>query len=305
MATKASAATKLPFRKSPLSPQALLAKLKSQGLLVDDEELALSYMSYVGHFRLKGYWYQLQNPLTKFFKPNITFAHICSRYECDREIRAIILESVERLEVAVRTVICNFLSLKYSPHWFLTTEIFAPKGRNGIGQMLSKIEGEIERASSRSYIKSYYEKHDDPYLPPSWAMSECVTLGTWSKIFAMLRDPADRKAISSKFGIKQVEVFESWLHTLTVLRNMAAHHDRFLDIKIGVSPTNLKLKGITFPDNKTVYASLTVIHVLLTSIGFQGGLKARLLAIEEKYGAEHFQHMGFVKNWNTEGKGWG
>lgn len=47
------------------------------------------------------------------------------------------MESAERLEVAVRTVICNLLSLKYSPHWYLKSEIFAPKGRVGLGQEAS------------------------------------------------------------------------------------------------------------------------------------------------------------------------
>ena len=303
MAKKAPV-TKPPFAKTAFTPQALLAKLKTQGLIVNDDDIALKYIAYVGHFRLKGYWYQLQDPATKNFHPNTTFDHICQRYECDREVRTIIMESAERLEVAVRTVICNMLSLKYSPHWYLKTEIFAPKGRNGIGQMLSKIEGEVERASSRLYIKAYFESYEDPYLPPSWAMSECVTLGTWSKIFAMLRDPTDRKVISSKFGITQVEVFESWLHALTVLRNMAAHHDRFIDVKIGVSPTNLKLKDIKFIDNKTVYASLTVIHVLLSSIGFNGTFKSRLASMEERYGAAHFQRMGFPEYWKTDAKGW-
>lgn len=304
MAKTAPKPAKLPYAKPALTPQAHLSKLKAQGLKVDDDNEALKYISYVGHFRLKGYWYQLQDAATKRFLPNTTFTHIIQRYECDREIRAIVMESAERLEVAVRTVICNLLSLKHSPHWYLKTEIFAPKGRTGIGQMLSKIEGEVERASSRLYIKAYYDSYEDPYLPPSWAMSECVTLGTWSKIFAMLRDPGDRKVISSKFGINQVEVFESWLHTLTVLRNMAAHHDRFIDVKIGVSPTNHKLKGIKFADNKTVYASLTVVHVLLESIKFNGAFKARLESMEQRYGVWHFQRMGFPENWKTDANGW-
>ncbi|MBV4494130.1 Abi family protein [Pseudomonas sp. SWRI12] len=303
MAKKAPV-TKTPFAKTAFTPQALLAKLKTQGLIINDDNTALKYIAYVGHFRLKGYWYQLQDSTTKNFLPNTTFEHVCQRYECDREIRAIIMESVERLEVAVRTVICNLLSLKYSPHWYLKTEIFAPRGKNGIGQMLSKIESEVDRAASRTYIKAYYDNYEDPYLPPSWAMSECVTLGTWSKIFAMLRDPTDRKVISSKFGITQVEVFESWLHTLTVLRNMAAHHDRFIDVKIGVSPTNLKLKNIKFANNKTVYASLTVIHILLNAIEFNGTFKKRLVSMEERYGAAHFQRMGFPERWKTEEKGW-
>jgi len=126
----------------------------------------------------------------------------------------------------------------------------------------------------------------------------------WSRTFSILRDPADKKAISTKFGIVQVEVFESWLHTLTVLRNMAAHHDRFLDCRLGVSPANLKLKKIKFTDNKSVYAALTVIHVLLESIQFNGSFKQRLIDLERRYGTDFFQIMGFHKNWENNATGW-
>lgn len=104
--------------------------------------------------------------------------------------------------------------------------------------------------------------------------------------------------------IVEDDVFESWLHTLTVLRNMAAHHARFLDVKTGVSPTNLKLKAIKFSDNSTVFASLTVIHILLEAIGFSEEFKMRLERMEDKYGIEHFQLMGFPEKWKTDSKGW-
>ncbi len=170
--------------------------------------------------------------------------------------------------------------------------------------MLSKIEQEVERSRQKGFIASYYTKYNDPYLPPSWAMSECMTLGMWSRTFSILRDPADKKAISTKFGITQTEVFESWLHTLTVLRNMAAHHDRFLDSKLGVSPTNFKLKKIQFTDNKSVYSALTMIHVLLESINFNGTFKQRIIDLETKYGAGFFQIMGFTQDWKSNAVGW-
>ena len=137
-----------------------------------------------------------------------------------------------------------------------------------MGQMLSKIEAGVERAGGRRFIQAYYESYDDPYLPPSWAMSECVSLGMWSRTYKILRDPSDKRAIAAKFGISQVEVFESWMHTLTVLRNTAAHHDRILHRKLGVGPANHKARSIKFKDNKSAYAALTVAHVLLDAIGF-------------------------------------
>lgn len=292
------------FGKVALSPQALLAKLKSRGLVAEDEDLALKYIGYVGHYRLKGYWYQLIDSVSGSFLPETSFEQIVSRYECDREIRAVILESVERLEVAVRTTICNHLSLKYSPHWYLNLQVFLPTRSFGMGQMLSRIEQEVGRSNQKEFIAAYYTHYGDPYLPPGWAMSECVSLGMWSRTFSILRDPLDKKAISTKFGITQVEVFASWLHTLTVLRNMAAHHDRFLGCKLGVSPTNFKQKNIRFADNKSVYAALTMIHVLLEAIGFNGAFKQRLVDIEVKYGSGLFRTLGFPHDWKTSSAGW-
>lgn len=296
--------TAVVFGKAALSPQALLARLKSRGLVTADEDLAIKYISCVGHYRLKGYWYQLIDGTSGDFLPNISFEQIINRYECDREIRAVILESVERLEVAVRTTICNHLSLKYSPHWYLNLQVFLPTKSFGMGQMLSRIEQEVARSNQKEFIAAYYVNYGDPYLPPGWAMSECVTLGMWSRTFSILRDPLDKKAISTKFGITQVEVFASWLHTLTVLRNMAAHHDRFLGCKLGVSPTNLKKKNIRFADNKSVYAALTMIHVLLDAIGFNGTFKQRLMDIEIKYGCGMFRTLGFPHDWKTSAAGW-
>lgn len=293
--------TKIPFTKKALSSQDLLKKLKDQGLIVQDESLALKYLNYVGHYRLKGYWYQLQDPGTKIFIQGTKFEEIISRYELDREIRAIIFESVERLEVAVRTVICNYLSLKYSPHWYLDSNIFAIKEKPAIQKLLSKIEEEVRRSDNKEFISSYYEKYDHPHLPPSWAMSECVSLGVWSRIFSKLLVPTDKKSISSKFGIHSVEVFTSWLHTLSVLRNMAAHHDRFLENKLGVSPKNYELGKIHFSDNKSPYAALTMIHILLESVWRNGGIKNRMVNLENTYGSVLFNKMGFPGDWRING----
>lgn len=292
------------FSKSAQPPPTLLSKLIAQNLTIPDQKLALQYITFIGHYRLKGYWFHLIDPATKQFKTGTTFEMIKDRYEFDREIRAFILEAVERLEVAIRNVLCNFLSLKYSPHWYLDSKLFKPVRKFGIGQMLSKIENEVARSGDKKFIAAYYLAYDEPYLPPSWAMSECVTLGMWSRTYKILRDPNDKKSISAKFGINQIEVFESWLHTLTVLRNMAAHHDRFLHHKLGVGPTNYRAGNIKFADNKSVYSALTVAHVLLDSIGFNTTFRQRLIDLQTKYGMGMMQELGFPNKWPVNSSGW-
>lgn len=292
------------FSKSAQTPAALMETLAARKLIVATPKLAEQYISFVGHYRLKGYWFQFIDPVTKEFKAGTTFEMIRNRYEFDREIRCLILEGIERLEVAIRTVLCNFLSLRHTPHWFLDTSLFKPGRKFSVGQMLSKIEREVARASDKRFIKAYYDEYDDPYLPPSWAMCECVTLGIWSRTYQMLRDAGEKKSVSAKFGVGQVEVFESWLHTLTVLRNMAAHHNQFLGQKLGVGPMNLKAKGIRFTDNKSVYSGLTVVHLLRDSMGFNTTFRQSLIDLKQRYGWELMRELGFPDNWPARAVGW-
>lgn len=56
------------FSKKAETPTALVAKLIAQGLTIPDKALALQYITYVGHYRLKGYWFHLTDPATKKFK---------------------------------------------------------------------------------------------------------------------------------------------------------------------------------------------------------------------------------------------
>jgi abortive infection bacteriophage resistance protein len=292
------------YAKSAITPAALLNKLIGQNLHVANQATALSYISHIGYYRLKGYWFHLLDPSTKQFPAGTTFEHIIQRYEFDRELRAIILAACERLEVAVRNAICNHLSLHDSPHWYLNPKLFKPGLRFGFGQMLAKIEQEIGRSSEKKFIAAYYQTYDDPYMPPSWAMSECVSLGTWSRIYQILREPNDKKAVSAKFGVPETEVFTSWLHTLTVMRNLSAHHDRLLHTKLRVGPSNHKSKKIKFPDNKSIFAGLTVLQVLLASIGFDAAYKQQMLKLQADYGMGLLQELGFPRSWPHSGMGW-
>ncbi|WP_022980312.1 Abi family protein [Ideonella sp. B508-1] len=234
------------FTKPASTPEQQLQKLKNCGLAVADDAQALSYLRGVGAYRLKGYWHQVQDPTTKRFPAGYAFEDIRQRCELDRELRAATIEAIDRLEVAIRSTIANHLSLTHSPHWFLDHQVFKPTQQWGIGHMIRKVEDEVGRAKGKSFVKHYFENHDDPYLPPSWAISECVSFGMWSRTYSILRDQNDKKTIAKRFGVDLPEVFQSWIHALTVLRNSAAHHAQFLGVHLGVAPAAYRRERMLF-----------------------------------------------------------
>lgn len=298
--------SKVAFTKEASTPAQLLQKWVSRGLVVapGTEQAALNYLTYVGAYRLKGYWHHEVHPSTKHFPPGRRFEDIVHRYEMDRELRALTATAVERLEVAVRAVMANYLSVRHGPHWFLQQSIFKPNRDWGMGHLIRKIEDEVHRSKGRRFVEHYFKNHDDPYLPPSWSVSECVTFGLWSRTFAILRDPNDRKAISKRFNVDTTEVFESWLHTLTVMRNIVAHNGQIYRTKIHVSPSNYKAKQLTFSDKQSFYATATVIHYMLHHAGLPNTWKADIAALFSKHQASvKLQDFGFQPSWPSAA-GW-
>ena len=101
-------------------------------------------------------------------------------------------------------------SLTHSPHWFLDASIFKPTERWESGRMVAeKVEEEVGRAKGKAFIEHYFSQHDDPYLPPSWAISECASFAMWSRTYAILRDQNDKKTIAKRFGVDEPQVFGS------------------------------------------------------------------------------------------------
>lgn len=292
------------FAKIPLTPRDILSKLVSQGLTIPPAQHAdaIRYLRYIGAFRLKGYWFHLLHPVSKTFVAGVTFQDIVDRYEFDSSLRAITSKAIEKLEVAIRTNMSDTLSQRHGSDWFLKPDIFSPNRNWGIGMMLSKIEHETRRSDSL-FIEHYYKKYTSPYLPPSWAITECVTFGFWSRTFEILKDARDKKSISMHFGVDKHEVFVSWIHALTYLRNVCAHHVRIIGHKLKISPANYKSKGIRFSDNRSFYSIATVISFLLTQTNIPNDFKSSLVSLFSSYPNINPAELGFPPNWQTA-PGW-
>lgn len=290
------------FTKVAATPEQLLAKLESRGLLVPaaTKPIALSYLRFVGGYRLKGYWFHAVDQNTKQFKPQYTFEKITDQVEFDRELRAATIEAIDRLEVAIRTVMANFLSIRHSPHWFLKAEIFKSEKGWSQEQLVIKIQEKVNRAKEKRFVKHYYAEYNQPTLPPSWSISECVSFGLWSRTFSILKDSTDKKAISMRFGVDQVDVFQSWIHTLTVVRNVAAHHGQLLRVWQRVTPAEYKAKNICFSNPKTFYASAIVIYFLLEKTNLPHRWKNSLESVFAKYPSIELRDLGFPSDWKLK-----
>ncbi|WGS59675.1 Abi family protein [Vibrio lentus] len=270
------------FTKTAKTLDEQIAILQERGLTIRDPERAKRYLEVISFFRLSSYMRPFQIPHDELhkFKAGAEFKSIVDLYAFDRELRLLMMDAIERVEVAVRATINNHMGIKYQTddqnsgsHWYLNETLF--RRDYGHKKMLSDVEHcqsrdhaqllrDIQKIKKKniaddikehhinnrireSYPRFYQQTYQLPRLMPSWAMVEELTFGTISHIYKGLSKDADRKAIAKRFDTPQ-DVFQSWLHTLNFVRNCCAHHSRLWNRELSISPKSPNGEVWTLPD---------------------------------------------------------
>jgi abortive infection bacteriophage resistance protein len=97
--------TKEVFNKPPLDLDPLIELLKKRGLNIDNIETAKYYLKFIGYYRLSAYFLSFQDATNSNshhqFKQGTTFDDVLNLYIFDRKLRLLVLDAIERIEVAM------------------------------------------------------------------------------------------------------------------------------------------------------------------------------------------------------------
>ena len=119
------------FTKQAKSNQEHLQAWQDRGLIIPNLARADRYLSFIGYYRLSAYTIPFQQIVTTpstvlhQFKANTTFDDVLNLYIFDRELRLLIMDAIERIEVAIRAQICNVLChLSGNAFWYTDEQHF-------------------------------------------------------------------------------------------------------------------------------------------------------------------------------------
>lgn len=227
--------------------------LKSRGLHISDEPNAKEYLKRIGYYRLSGYFYSMRQisgeisllengrkPIGEVktrcivldeFKPNACFQDAVELYIFDKKLRLLVLDALERIEIAIRVDIAYLLgqSDKYAYlnpsmlHTSFCSDLNKTnKGVSQYHEWLSKHAQLINR-SKEEFIKHNKATYGLPL--PIWVACEVWDFGCMSTLFSGMKKN-DQDSISQKYNINDGQIFASWLRSLNYLRNVCAHHAR-------------------------------------------------------------------------------
>ncbi len=115
------------YTKPALSIHQQIEFLANQGLIIKDHTLAYHALSTVSYYRFSGYLLPFKLPHNgsrpRQFKDQITFEQIWQLYQFDRELRLIVSDAIEKIEIAFRTALSNVTSIKLHPFWYMGFEV--------------------------------------------------------------------------------------------------------------------------------------------------------------------------------------
>jgi abortive infection bacteriophage resistance protein len=276
--------------------------LLSRGLVADRNGL-INRLTSVSYYRLSAYWYtfRVKDDANDRLIPGTTLDTVWKRYVFDRQLRLLVMDAVERVEVAIRTQIVNRHVLAHGPLGYLDRVTLPGMNVDDHRKLLEKVRTEAKN-SREDFVRHYFTKYTSEHNLPLWMACELMTFGGMLTLFMGLTTRM-KKDVAQHYGLT-VPILGSWLKALSQIRNICAHHARLWNRTLGVQP--MMPEQTTHPKWHTpvtvkcdqVFGVLTVLYYLLKRVAPQSRWKDRLTALFAAHPDIPLHFMGFPRNWN-------
>lgn len=319
------------YRKNFLSIGDQIDLLRSRGMSISssDEPHAQKLLSQVGYYRLSGYWYIYrvwedgdQKPSDQFIS-DVSLRKIERLYDFDRRLRNILFSAIENIEVALRASIGHAIGKQGSmahtdptifrkpfSNYDSSTRLLASWGDSKHKKWLENIERKTNRSKS-DFVKHFKEKYGTPL--PTWVVTEVIDFSDLSKLYEGMLEQnqheiARNLGVTDQDGEPLSEPLQSWLRTLTFVRNTCAHHSRLWNANMTdqIAPSTQfppqleHLARLTPQQHARVYPAIAIVAFLTENINPGAKWKEAIstLITNEQLDQSNLDRMGFPPNWH-------
>lgn len=212
-------------------------KLKSRGVIINDEKYADEILKHIGYYHLGFYFFPFEKTyplLNKKRKHDVIddtrFEDAVALHSFDCDLRCILLKYTSQIELAFRTSVTYHLSTKYSskPCWFLDRTIVAE-------DVINEIKSGYPNLRKNAAIRNHHVNHRKSKYAPAWKTLEFETLGVIQKLYEGIVRVDDKLPVNRQFNIPTTSVFINYIDAIRQLRNACAHGNIIYDIRLSKS----------------------------------------------------------------------
>ena len=295
------------YTKNILTIQQQLQAYIDAGMNIPSISEATQALATIGYYRLRGYCFHLYNNQIKQYRHGTDFSEILRLYQFDTELSHLLFSMTSSIEVALRARLTDALLthgdslILYNPNYFSNKKLF--------WQNLGTLSSEIAR-SSDVFIQHNFQNHDGQI--PIWAAVEVMSFGNLSKTIKNLKSgsgSAASKLIANYRHLSpnghmvnpSLQMFCSWIQSVSILRNMCAHNSRIYNRTIS---THLQIPAIDQPNpvsrRNGLYQIVLAMKYLRPSDDIWKQFVIDLTALFNKYNnVIDMARINFPADWNS------
>lgn len=271
-------------------------RMVDRGLAVPDSQELDRWLRNISYYRLSAYALPFKDD-RKHFLPGTTLQQITDLYRFDCRLRMVVMDAIERVEVALRSAFANGMAYNYGPFGYAEPKNFAAGFKHAeFMAALTKEEGR----SSETFVGHFRSKYTAEQHLPVWMAVELLSFGELSKVYKSLAPPLKRD-IAKLLGTTD-HFAGSWLHSLSYVRNICAHHSRLWNRILRVPPALPRPAAwwpYTIPASDSLYCVLVLLGHILAIVSPNCGWRTRLFEVFDEYPAIPLGPMEIPADWRT------
>lgn len=285
--------------------------LLSRGLIADKEKL-ISVLSQVNYYRLSTYLYTFRDT-SDYYLPGTNLEHILRIYEFDHELRILLLDIIEGVEILIRSRLAYCFALKHGPFAWTRSDLFPNFNqvyddfRRWIDKLAEQTRRSREQKANEDTVVHFFKKYGDEHANlPIWILVEIMDFGSTLSFFRGV-DIDIRKEVSLALDQPE-EVVLSWLLSLNTVRNRCAHHARLWNWQLGIpvklpKPKKYPEWSLPYLSNRNLGAILYICSWISEKLVTKDYWRENAVSILKKYENLGIENIGMPKDWK-ESKIW-
>lgn len=212
------------YEKPHLSTEEQVALLEKRGMDVGERKLSEAALKRIGYYHLSEYWHPMresrvdtddrEKPVTTVldtFKVGARFVDAFELYVFDKRLRLLVLDAIERVEVALRVDCAHNLGAR-DPYIHRDWRALDP---DFIAQDHARWLARIDDAAVKSR-EDFIHAFRSQFLPPLplWVSIECWDFGMLSYFIGGMRTP-DKTSMAERFCLPRRDLLTSWVRAVT------------------------------------------------------------------------------------------
>lgn len=241
--------------------------LKDRGVTIEDENKAKENLLDIGFYRLGFYSFPFEKTFPKLddrdhqVQEGTNFKDIVSLYYFDYDLRNILQNYLNRIEVNLRTYIVYTVSNHYktSPTWFVDPNIV---NKSYIDSFEEKVYKTIRETP---VIKRHHKKYINDRFAPAWKTVEFMTLGNLCSLYLNLKDQNIQRKIASHYGCG-IGVFINYIETIRIIRNSCAHGSCLYNLSLAKAIKSGPAGAITNDKRHNICSVINVVSYIIGKI---------------------------------------